>query len=252
MEIARARETGRAASASVQLCDDRLMQDRTSHRSGKRRRRAITEPDGVNSLLDLFFTQTSKNDLWETALALEKLGDRGAVGPLTRALYAPNLDRRHAAARALGWIPGAGPPAAKALIKALSDREQPQQVREEAAESLAYLHYAPSISVLISVLDEHDVRMRFWGVFALGSIGQEQTHTRPARGADRRIIEALERTVADEAVPPGNWWSVGKEALAMLGPLDPKYRDELNREKQQILNDPASSPEDLRWARSYS
>ena len=82
------------------------------------------------------------------------------------------LHRRHAAARALGWIRKAGGRAAKALIQALSDKTQPQPVREEAAESLAYLGYAGAIPALISVLDETDVRLRFWAVFALAALGK--------------------------------------------------------------------------------
>ena len=67
------------------------------------------------SLLDLFFRQTEKDELRETAVAIERLGDRAAVGPLVKALHDPNPHRRHAAARALGWIPEAGPQAAKAF-----------------------------------------------------------------------------------------------------------------------------------------
>ena len=89
------------------------------------------------ALQDLFFAQSDKSELWETALTMEWLGDRAAVRPRPEALYDANPDRRHAAARALGWIPKAGSRAAKALTRALSDRFQPQPVREEAAESLA-------------------------------------------------------------------------------------------------------------------
>ncbi len=206
----------------------------------------------VGYLLDLFQRQTEKDALWETALALETLGDRAAVGPLAHALYDANVHRRHAAARALGWIPNAGNKAAKALLEALSDHVQPQPVREEAAESLAYLHYAPAIPVLISGLDEPDVRLRFWAVFALGGIGQWQKLASRNRAADHRIIEALEGRLSDQEVPPGNWWSVGKEALALLGELAPKYRDELDRETQRVLNDTESCHEDLRWAKAYS
>jgi HEAT repeat protein len=126
----------------------------------------------VAALLDLFFVQTDKIELWETALTIEWFGDRGAVRPLAEALYDANPDRRHAAARALGWIPEAGSSVAKALIQALSDQSQARPVREEAAESLAYLHYAGVIPPLVSVLEEPDVRMRFWAVFALGKIAQ--------------------------------------------------------------------------------
>ena len=206
---------------------------------------AIADAESVlRALLNLFHAETEKNNLWETALALETLGDRGAVGPLVHALYDANPDRRHAAARALGWIHDAGPRAAKALMRTLADHSQLQPVREEAAESLAYLHYAPSIPVLISALDEPDVRIRFWSTFALGKIGQWQ------RGADAQIISALERALPDEEVPPSNWWSVGKEALALLGQMEPKYSDHLRHETQRVLSDPHSSAEDLRWAQA--
>ena len=102
---------------------------------------ALSDARGtLASLLDLFFEQTDKIELWETALTIEHFGDRAAVRPLAEALYDANPDRRHAAARALGWIPKAGGRAAKALVRALSDQSQPQPVREEAAESLAYLN----------------------------------------------------------------------------------------------------------------
>jgi len=203
----------------------------------------------VVSLLDLFFAQTDKIDLWETALTIEWLGDRAAVRPLVDALYDTNPHRRHAAARALGWIPEAGGRAARALIRALSDRSQPQPVREEAAESLAYLNYAQAIPALITVLDEPDVRIRFWAVFALGGIGQWQ---RERGGADPRVVAALEGVLSDEHVAPGNWWSVGREAFAMLGQLEPGYRAKLGYETKRVLRDSNSSPEDLRWAEGYS
>ncbi len=205
----------------------------------------------VETLLDLFFTQTDKIELWETALTIEHVSDPAAVPRLVAALSDANPHRRHAAVRALGWIWPIGRQAAKALVQALLDTSQPQPVREEAAESLAYSHYAQAIPPLISVLGEPDVRIRFWAVFALGGIGQWQTYG-PVGRADPRVIGALEGMLADEEVPPGNWWSVGREALAMLGKLNPKYGAKLDSETQRVVNDPNSSPEDLRWAMGYT
>ena len=181
---------------------------------------------------------------------MEHLGDRRAIRPLVDALHDPNPHRRHAAARALGWIPKAGNRAANALIAALTDPAQPQPVREEAAESLAYLYSPRAIPALISVLSDADERIRFWAVFALGSICDRRT----GRHTDRRVVPALESMLNDHAIPPGNWWSVGREALAMLGRLDPPeagYREQLAREIRQVLDDPNSSPEDRRWAEGY-
>jgi hypothetical protein len=190
---------------------------------------------------DLFFAQTEKIDLWETALTIEHFGHPSGIPWLVHALYDANPHRRHAAARALGWIQPVRTQAAKALVGALLDKSQPQPVREEVAESLAYSHYRPAIPPLISVLDEPDVRIRFWAVFALGGIG-----------ADGQAIDALERMLSDEEVPPGNWWSVGREALAMLGSRDPRYEVELADKIQRVLHDSNSSPEDLRWAECYA
>lgn len=99
---------------------------------------------------------------------------------------------------------------------------------------------------MISVLDEADVRIRFWAVFALGS-----QHGREWRKVDPRAIDALERMLPDNEVPPGNWWSVGREALGMLGSFHPKYRAELDQETKRVLSDPNSSAEDRRWAEGY-
>lgn len=142
-----------------------------------------------------------------------------------------------------------------ARANALTDVSQPPDVREEAAESLAYLYSIHdsirAIPALISVLADPDVRIRFWAVFALGSIRNRRTFRR----ADRSVVPALEAMLSDHAVPPGNWWSVGREALAMLGKLDPPenpYRDQLAQEIQRVIDDPEASQEDRRWTESYS
>ena len=194
------------------------------------------------ALIGLFFSQTEKLELWETALTIEHNGDSNAVPALINALHDDNPHRRHAAARALGWIRPVTRRAAKALVLALDDKDQPQPVREEAAESLAYSHYPKAIEPLISALAESDVRMRFWATFALGGIRRD----------DPRVIQALEKMLHDDEVPPGNWWSVGREALAMLGDLVPDYRARLDEETQRVLSDPNPTPEDLRWAKGYA
>jgi HEAT repeat protein len=202
----------------------------------------------VADLLQLFFSQLGEHELWETALTLEALGNLAAIQPLVRALHDANPYRCQAAARALGWIPYSGKSAAIPLTKALLDRSQPQAVREEAAESLAYLGYAGAVPALISVLEEPDVRIRFWAVFALGSLGR----TVDADERDARIVTALKRMLDDGEVPPGNWWSVSREALALLGDLTPSYRPILQAEITAVLNDPQASSEDRSWAESYS
>jgi hypothetical protein len=144
--------------------------------------------------------------------------------------------------------------AARALVRVVLDKSQPQPVREEAAESLAYSRYEKAIEPLISVLAESDVRIRFWAVFALGGIGQQRTFALEGGGKndpDPRVVRALESMLPDSETPPGNWWPVGREALAMLGSLEPGYLSKLDHEARRVLSDPNSSPEELRWAEAY-
>jgi HEAT repeat protein len=125
---------------------------------------------------------TGENELPETAITFEQLGDVRSVTHLARALNDPNHHRRYAAARALGWIRPAGSRSATALINALTDVSQSIEVREEAAESLAYHDSSRAIPPLISVLTDSDVRLRFWAVFALGSIRNRRTFVTPIGG----------------------------------------------------------------------
>jgi hypothetical protein len=213
----------------------------------------------VQALLKLFFEQSEKNDLYTTALTLEEFGDRRAVPSLIRALMSDgNPHRRHAAARALGWIRRPGRAAALALARCLVDDTQPQPAREEAAKSLAYVGSPGTIEPLISVLNDPDVRIRFWAVFGLGGSCR----------ADARAVQALESMLDDNEVPPGNWWwSVGKEALAMLGSLADRldsaggvsmrprlanYKARLDAEIQRVFSDADASVEDRRWAEGYT
>jgi HEAT repeat protein len=200
------------------------------------------DDQAVQALLKLFFEQTERVDLYNTALALEELDDRRAVPPLIHALLEDgNPHRRHAAARALGWIRRPGRAAAVALAQCVVDPAQPQPAREEAAESLAYVGTRETIDPLIDVLRDPDVRIRFWAVFGLGGRGHRSART----------VQALESMLGDREVPPGNWWSVGKEALAMLANMQPPvadYEARLVAEAQRLLSDPNATVEDRRWA----
>ncbi len=197
-------------------------------------------------LLEQFFAQQEKTELWITALALETLSDKRAVPKLIQALlHDENPHRRHAAARALGWIREPGRGAARALISALTVLTQPQPVREEAAESLAYLRCAESIPALVETLRDPDGRIRFWTVFALGS------RLRPWNSPPNpQALQALEAMLGDEYIPEGNWWSVGLEALAMLEP-QPGYPEKFRTEVARIQGDPGAADSDRRWVRTY-
>lgn len=199
----------------------------------------------TKALLDLFMNQSEKEELYSTALTLEMLNDRRVVPSLIHALLEDsNPHRRHAAARALGWIRPANRATALALANCLTNPAQPQAARQEAAESLAYAGTRETIDALISMLHDRDVSLRFWAVFGLGG----------CRGGGEQAIAALESVLDDDEVPPGGWWSVGKEALAMLASLEPvrdRYEVRLRMESLRVLSDLNATEADRRWAANY-
>jgi hypothetical protein len=62
----------------------------------------------------------------------------------------------------------------------------------------------------------------------------------------------LEKVLNDTEVAPG-WWSVGREAQAMIVGLrdDPSDQERLQAEIRRVQDDPNASPEDRRWAECY-
>jgi HEAT repeat protein len=149
---------------------------------------------------------------------------------------------------ALGWIGKAGNRAAGALAAALADSSQPLHVREEAAESLGYLRSPGTLPTLIAAPSAPEVQIRFWSVFSLGKFLCPDYKT-----IDPNVVAALEKMYSDEAIAPGqNYWSVGREALAMLGcPANPGYARRLKEEIDRVRNDPNASEEDRSWAEFY-
>lgn len=122
----------------------------------------------VRATLPPFLEQTEKDDLYMTALAIEELNDRRAVGPLIRVLLEDaNPHRRYWAARALGWISRRGRAAAMALGACVHDGAQPHTAREEAAESLTYVGIPETIVQMIAALRDPDMQLRLWA----GAIG---------------------------------------------------------------------------------
>jgi HEAT repeat protein len=212
--------------------------------------RRLTQGGGqraIAALLRQFSSQTEKDEIYSTALTIESVNDRRAVAPLITALLQDtNPHRRQGAARALGWIRPSDRATARALAQCLADPAQPHAAREEAAESLSYVGTNESVDALISVLKDSDVRLRFWAVFGLGGICRE--------GEDPRAARALESMLEDTEIAPGNWWSVGKEALAILASSEvgrERHEPLFRAEVQRILADPKATSEDLRWAKFY-
>lgn len=121
-------------------------------------------------LLEEFFAGQTELEIWEAALTMEHAGRPDVIAPMIGALHDSNHHRRQAAARVLGWNGRSRATSAKALLSVLKDQAQPQAVRSETCESLAYLNWRPSVPALVAATKEDDPRIRFWAAFGLGGM----------------------------------------------------------------------------------
>ena len=134
----------------------------------------------------------------------------------------------------------------RALIEILENRSARLDVRERALEMLHLHPSQEALDTCIRFLSAPEVSLRFWAAYTLGS-----SFFRGSVGA--AATTALETVLGDHEVAPG-WWSVGREAEALLAGLhhDEAARDRVQTEIRQIQADPNATPEDRRWAEFYS
>ena len=147
---------------------------------------------------------------------------------------------------------GADTRAVNALVRVLSDDTQPAALRGMAAESLD--GQVGAFRALMAGLSDPVVEVRFWSVWSLGGLLHSARRAgRTSRGPYHRaeVISALEKMLADNSVYMGGWWSVSKEALAILGwpsGSESRHAQQFQTELDRISNDSAASEEDRRWA----
>lgn len=200
---------------------------------------------GVDAAIERFFASQGHLEIYTSALVLEETKDRRVRDVLHRVLdNDSDPDRRHGAARALGWMyPCTVTRAIDAsLARFLRDTTQTPDARADAAESLKYGKGDGGRAALVAATRDQNVVVRFFAAFALGS-----------RKATPEVIYALEQLLPDQE-ELNTYWSVSKEALAMLGQfrpfLDP-YHALLKAECARVRQDKTASESDRRWAKFY-
>jgi hypothetical protein len=133
----------------------------------------------------------------------------------------------------------------RVLIEILEDRTLQLEVRERALEMLHLQHSREVLETCTRFLSGPEVSLRFWAAYTLGN-----SFFRGGVGA--AAAAALETVLGDKEVAPG-WWSVGREAEALLPGLrnDEAARARVQAQIRQIQADPNATPEDRRWAECY-
>lgn len=200
----------------------------------------------IRLLLERFMTSEGADEIWDAACGIEHLGDTSRMEAICVALRDANLVRRRAAAHILGWLHGPRERVVSSLIDVVSDRAQPAEVRGQAAESLRYIGSRRAVPALLAILKDPDAEVRWWATFALGSAFNR---------FDNQVVSALEMLVDDEAIPEGQRYSVGHEALGVLGSMDPPgtdYRERMETRTKLINDHPeAASERDRHWAATW-
>jgi HEAT repeat protein len=171
----------------------------------------------------LALVKGKRRSLWMVAAAsLSMLESKRVIQPLIQLLLdsARPAKQREAAAYALAftWSGLAdaryGPPAGDAFVAVLRNSQETPGLRGQVAEGLAYLYgpcagaardrrgraYRQAGESLTAALGDPAAEVRFWCVFALGSM-----RYRPALS----VLQGLAQT--DEG-RFGNWWTVREEA----------------------------------------
>ena len=109
-------------------------------------------------------------EIWESAKALISINHELARELMRLVSEGPSPDVRAAAAYVIGFSRLSV--ARDRLERCLANRSEDPMVRGYAAEALGYLGAsASSLNVLIAQLDDPDICVRYWCVFALGVVG---------------------------------------------------------------------------------
>lgn len=157
-------------------------------------------------LLKIFKKEINKIWLVELAKILIMLRDKGSVRPLINIMLSDKNDvRRETAAYALAFLNDKR--AAVPFLFLARDSCCNSKIRVQTIEGLANLRYKQAIPTLISFLNDKSPDVRFWSIFALGSM-----RARKALPKLRKLVKS------DKSICPG-WWLVkdeAKDAIKMI------------------------------------
>jgi hypothetical protein len=154
---------------------------------------------------------------WEAITSLGNLGDKRALKPLMKLAQDKNAGQTERIAAILALESLNNQDAVPALMTILQDQSDVATIRGEAAERLASFYAPESIPVYIAALQDQSPDVRFWAAFGLYSI----TYSLDISTA----LPLLDHIVAFDDAVPQRWWHVGREALAPLGRLWYRMRD---------------------------
>jgi len=149
---------------------------------------------------------------WEAAKALAAISRSDSIEPLIQIMrHGKTANIREAAAYALSsMFSKRSKQAAQSLLSVLNDKKEKAIVRAQAAEGLGNLQYHPAFNSLMSALNDKNVEIRFWSVFALGKLG------------DLRAVPKLRDMAQHDSGALPRWGSIKKEARDAISAINRK------------------------------
>ena len=150
---------------------------------------------------------------WEAAKALAEISHSGSVRPLIRLMRrGTKTNIRQVAAYALSFMfSKRSKQAARSLLGVLNDKKEKAVMRAQAAEGLGNLQYHLAFQSLVSALNEKNVQIRFWSVFALRKLD------------DSRALPKLREMAQHDSGILSGWGSIKKEARNAIRAINRKY-----------------------------
>jgi HEAT repeat protein len=149
-------------------------------------------------------------EIWEAAKRLESITNDTVLSLLRLLESGRQAETRSAAAYVLGF--GRYASARGSLEHVLAKVGEESSVRGHAAEALAYIGDARSAEVLLRHLDGEDLLIKYWCIFALGQVGDDQA-VDPLKHAAESAGEKMYRTL-----------SVRAEALDAVAQIERRVR----------------------------
>ena len=204
---------------------------------------SLYQPDPFRPLLEQFLASDVESDWYPVYLGNLRLttdDQRQIVDIIQRD---PNEHKRMAA---LDILTNHGRPGThRIVISVLEDQAQSLLVRGRAVESFNMDRGKREVlDALRRALSDPEPSIRFWAVYALGQIAQFRFHLHSL------AIAALQPLLNDHAEVP-EYWTVGREAQALLEDMIPEQAERGKRERAEIFADPNSPVSLRRWAEWY-
>lgn len=163
----------------------------------------------LDTLLETFKSTLNKNLIWEISKSLIALKSKKFFPDLFNIITNDKSNiRRMASIYCIGRLKDKE--AMAILLRILSSKEEPPDIRSHAAESLGIIGNTKAVPCLIKALNDESAEVRFWSVYALGMIGNPVA------------VPVLEKLMNNDTGEVPGWGAIREEAKNAINQINEK------------------------------